>query len=102
MSVSTAKLIPIANSILARQQELGDAIWTYLWVLDHITQVGRNLDGQLEALISDGQALTPELVAGEMGFSVGTVNRHLILLSAAGLIDRGPAAVERFAKEAVL
>jgi hypothetical protein len=98
----SAKLITISNSILKRQRELGDAIWTYLWILDHITQVGRNLDGELEALVSDGQVLTAAIIAKEMGFSVGAVNRHLAVLAAAGLIDRGPAAVERFAKEVAL
>jgi predicted transcriptional regulator len=101
MSVSTAKLIPISNSVLTRQQELGDAIWTYLWILDHITQVKVTDDGVREALVSDGQKLKAATIAREIGLSVRAVNRHLAVLANAGLISRGPTAVESFGKDLV-
>jgi predicted transcriptional regulator len=96
MIASTAKLIPLSNSILTRQQELGNAIWTYLWVLDHITQVKVTDAGIREALVSDGQVLKVTTIAREIGVSVRAVNRHLAVLANAGLISRGPAAVEGF------
>jgi predicted transcriptional regulator len=101
MSAPPAKLIPISNSILTRQQELGGAIWTYLWILDHITQIKVSDEGALNALVSDGQKLKAETLAREMGLSVRVVNRHLAVLTNARLISRGPAAVESFGKELV-
>jgi predicted transcriptional regulator len=101
MSAPTAKLIPISNAILTRQQELGNAIWTYLWILDHITQIKVSDEGAREALVSDGQQLKAETLAREMGLSVRAVNRHLAVLTNAGLISRGPAAVASFGKEFV-
>ena len=99
MNAPLARLIPVSNAILKQQKELGSAIWTYLWIIDHITQIKVSDEGIREALVSDGQKLKAETLAKELGFSVRAVNRHLTVLANAGLISRGPAAVESFGKE---
>jgi hypothetical protein len=82
------KLIPVSNAILSHQQEIGDAIWTFLWLIDHTTQVRTIGRGQLEGLVANGDKLKPATIAKALGLSVRKVNLHIKVLCEAGLVRK--------------
>ena len=82
------KLIPVSNSILSHQQEIGDAIWTYLWLMDHTTQVRTIGEGLLEGLVANGEKLKAASIAKALGFSARKVNLHIKVLCKAGFIRK--------------
>jgi hypothetical protein len=82
------KLLPVSNAILNHQQEIGDAIWTFLWLIDHTTRV-RTIDrGQLEGLVANGDKLEPEVIAKSLSISVRKVNLHIKVLCQAGFVRK--------------
>jgi hypothetical protein len=82
------KLIPVSNSILFHQRELGDAIWTFLWLVDNTTQIRRRGRGRAEGLVADGQKLKAATIAKALGLSVRAVNRHIGVLCKAGFVRK--------------
>jgi hypothetical protein len=81
------KPISVSNSILGRRKELGDAIWTWLWLVDNTTQI-RPWPGGLEGLVSNGDKLKPATIAKALGLSVRTVNLHIKVLCEACLVRK--------------
>jgi hypothetical protein len=86
--------ISVSNSILGRRRELGDAIWTWLWMVDHATQVGPMSDGNLEGLVSNGDKVEAGTIAKDLELSVTAVNKHIAVLCKAGFVrKKGSAAL---------
>jgi DNA-binding transcriptional ArsR family regulator len=82
------KLIPISSSILRNRRELGDAIWTFLWMINRTTQVRTCQDGKFEGLVSDGEKMKVELIAEDLRLSPNAVRRHIKVLQKAGLVRK--------------
>jgi predicted DNA-binding transcriptional regulator len=82
------KLLPVSNAILNHQQEIGDAVWTFLWLTDHTTQVRAIGRSQLEGLVANGEKLKPATIAKALGFSVRKVNLHIKVLCKAGFVRK--------------
>ena len=80
--------ISVSNSILKRRKELGDAIWTWLWLVDRTTQFTVMSSGHLEGLVSDGDKVEAATIAEDLDLSTREVKRHIAVLSKAGLVSR--------------
>jgi hypothetical protein len=93
--------ISVSNSILRRREELGDAIWTWLWLVDRTTQFTVMSRGGLEGLVADGDKVEPATIAKDLGLPVKTVNKHVTVLCRAGLLSKmGSQIPESFATPA--
>lgn len=90
--------LPVSSGILAHCKELGDAVWTFLWMLDRTTQIRTCQDGQLEGLVADGKQMKVEQIAKDLDLSPTVVRRHIRVLQKAGLVRKmGSRAPSGFA-----
>jgi DNA-binding transcriptional ArsR family regulator len=80
--------ISVSKGILERCKELGPAIWTYLWLCDHITQLEDVGEDSQSALVNDGNKVKYTTIAEDLGLSPNAVSRHIKILEAAGVARR--------------
>jgi hypothetical protein len=76
----------VSNSILRRRKELGGAIWTWLWLVNHTTQITEFGDGQFEGLVSNGDKLKVEQIAKDLGLTPRVVRAHIKILQEDGSV----------------
>jgi DNA-binding transcriptional ArsR family regulator len=79
--------IPISSSILPHCKQIGNAIWTFLWMIDHTTRI-RAYPGGLEGLVSNGDKVKVELIAEALGLSPHVIRGHIRVLQKAGLVRK--------------
>jgi predicted ArsR family transcriptional regulator len=80
--------ISVSKGILSRCKDLGPAIWTYLWMLDHVTQLDAIGEDLQSALVNDGKKVKYTAIAEDLGLSPNAVRRHMKILEAAGIAKR--------------
>jgi hypothetical protein len=76
--------IPISNGILTPKhcEDIGPAIWVFLWMIDHTTKEVLGEDGQLEGLVLGGSQVRAAVIATDLGLSVRVVHEHIKRLKA--------------------
>lgn len=80
--------IPVSNGIFAHCQTIGNALWVFLWLIDHTTKESTGLEGELEGLVFGGLPVRSSQIAGELGIATRTVHEHIERLCHHGYIRR--------------
>lgn len=73
-------VIPVSNGIFEHCEQIGVAIWVFLWMLDRTTKEAPGEDGQTEGLVYGGRPVLARDIANDLKMPERTVNAHLALL----------------------
>jgi len=89
--MSTARknyVIPVSNGILEprHREEIGSAIWLFLWLIDKSTKEQEDGNGGWLGLVLGGTPITARYVGEQIGESERSARRHLKQLEDAGYI----------------
>jgi hypothetical protein len=80
--------IPVSNGIFAHCQQIGSAIWVFLWMIDHTTKESASPDGGLDGFVYGGQQVRASIIAKDLGLAVRTVHEHIEKLCKQGYVRR--------------
>ena len=79
-------VIPVSNGIFEDCQQIGVALWVFLWMLDRTTKEAPGDDGQIEGLVYGGRPIPARDIGNDLQMTVRTVHAHLKHLLDAGYL----------------
>jgi hypothetical protein len=88
--MSETFVIPVSNGILTPEhcQNIGPAVWVFLWMLDRTTKEVANSEGHLEGLVLGGLQVRSSKIADDLGIATRTVHEHIDRLCQRGYLRK--------------
>ena len=80
--------IPVSNGILEHCEQIGVAIWVFLWMLDRTTVEAPGEDGQIEGLVYGGRPVPARDIANDLRLAPRVVHLHIARLLEHGYIRK--------------
>lgn len=67
-------VIAVSNGIFEHCEQIGVALWVFLWMLDRTTKEAPGDDGQIEGLVYGGRPIPARDIGNDLQMTVRTVH----------------------------